>query len=226
MRNIPNALSLLNMLLGVYAIKLGFEGALVKAGYLLFLGAFLDFLDGFAARLLQASSDLGKQLDSFADFTSFGLASAFLVYHTYIYFDFSGPILALPLLLVLSAAWRLSKFNISEQSNTFKGLPSTLSGIFVASLPIVFEHNRLGIDFSREQIFWVLTASILFLSVAMVSPLPLRSLKTKSLNWQSKRLPWGVLLVLFALVVFLGFLAFPLFIVVYVLLSLLQHSPS
>ena len=88
-------LTLLNLFLGVYAIKLGFGGALVKAAYLLLLSAFLDFLDGFAARLMKVSSDFGKQLDSFADFTSFGLAAAFLLYNSYIYFHFSGPILLL-----------------------------------------------------------------------------------------------------------------------------------
>ncbi|CAI8323442.1 MAG: Uncharacterised protein [Bacteroidetes bacterium MED-G17] len=219
-------LTLLNLFLGVYAIKLGFGGALVKAAYLLLLSAFLDFLDGFAARLMKVSSDFGKQLDSFADFTSFGLAAAFLLYNSYIYFHFSGPILLLPLLLVVAAVWRLAKFNISTKSYSFTGLPSTLNGIFVACLPIVFESNRLGIHFSNELIFWLLTSCILFLSLAMIAPLPLRSLKIESLNWQSTRLPIAVLMVIFVAVAFLGFLAFPLLIVLYVLLSLLQHIQS
>ena len=48
----------------------------------LFIGiaAIIDFLDGFVARLLKASSEMGKQLDSLADVVSFGVAPSMIIY--------------------------------------------------------------------------------------------------------------------------------------------------
>ena len=79
MFNIPNLLTAMNMLCGVFAILLAFAGRIDIAPYLIFLGAILDFFDGFLARLLKQQGELGKQLDSLADMITFGLAPGIMM---------------------------------------------------------------------------------------------------------------------------------------------------
>ena len=74
MFNIPNLFTAANMLCGVTAIFLSVAGRIDLAPFAIFLGAILDFLDGFLARLLKQQGELGKQLDSLADMITFGLA--------------------------------------------------------------------------------------------------------------------------------------------------------
>ncbi len=78
---VPNLLTLLNLLSGIFAILLASEGLLAEAAYLILLAAVFDFLDGFAARLLKAYSAIGAQLDSLADVVSFGVAPGFILYN-------------------------------------------------------------------------------------------------------------------------------------------------
>ena len=62
------------------AIVLTLEGQWQWSVYLLLLAALFDFLDGTAARLLNATSETGKQLDSLADMVTFGLLPAIFIY--------------------------------------------------------------------------------------------------------------------------------------------------
>lgn len=79
MFNIPNLFTATNMLCGVLAIILALAGRIDIAPFLIFLGAILDFFDGFLARLLKQQGELGKQLDSLADMITFGLAPGIIM---------------------------------------------------------------------------------------------------------------------------------------------------
>lgn len=79
-KNIPNLLTIGNLLCGLCSIIATFEGYPVWASVFIFMAACFDFLDGLMARLLKAYSDIGKQLDSLADLISFGVAPAFIVF--------------------------------------------------------------------------------------------------------------------------------------------------
>ena len=79
MFNIPNLITALNMLCGVFAVLLAIAGRIDIAPLFIFLGAVLDFLDGFLARILKQQSELGKQLDSLADIITFGLAPGIIM---------------------------------------------------------------------------------------------------------------------------------------------------
>jgi CDP-diacylglycerol---serine O-phosphatidyltransferase len=85
MFNIPNFLTATNMLCGVMAIFLAFAGRIDIAPYFIFLGAILDFLDGFLARLLKQQGEMGKQLDSLADMITFGLAPGVIMMVVVVY---------------------------------------------------------------------------------------------------------------------------------------------
>jgi CDP-diacylglycerol---serine O-phosphatidyltransferase len=79
MFNLPNLITSANMLCGVFSILLSLSGRIDLAPYPIFLGAILDFLDGFAARMLKIQSEMGKQLDSLADMITFGLAPGIMM---------------------------------------------------------------------------------------------------------------------------------------------------
>jgi CDP-diacylglycerol--serine O-phosphatidyltransferase len=74
MFNIPNLFTAANLLSGVFSIIFALMGRIDLAPFLIFTGAIFDFFDGFLARKLNKSGELGKQLDSLADMITFGLA--------------------------------------------------------------------------------------------------------------------------------------------------------
>ena len=90
-QNIPNFLTCCNLLCGCLALVQAFEGNLVWAAYWVGIAAVLDFLDGFAARLLNVVSPIGKDLDSLADMVTFGLVPGVMMYKL-IGFSFSKHI--------------------------------------------------------------------------------------------------------------------------------------
>ena len=134
-KNIPNVLTLSNLTLGLLAIFHGLINSnLVLCSFLIISGVFLDFLDGKIARYLKVESDFGKQLDSFADMVTFGIAPSVIIYKLleasgsdYTYLAFCVPIFS---------AIRLAKYNIdNKQGNYFIGLTTTVNALLLSSLP-------------------------------------------------------------------------------------------
>ena len=149
---IPNLLTLINLIFGMVGIVLAFDGKLHLAGIMVFVAAVFDFFDGFAARLLNAQSDLGKELDSLADMVAFGVLPGVIVYQFIngflgIYFTsfLERPLnlhvnSLLAFLLTAASAYRLAKFNIdTRQSTNFIGLPTPAMAMFFASIPLLAE---------------------------------------------------------------------------------------
>jgi len=129
--HIPNFITLLNLFAGLLSIYYGMINELQFAGMMIFVAAVFDFFDGFTARLLNAKSAIGVQLDSLADMVSFGVAPAFLLFHTIEFsIELTGistweylPFIAL--IIPLFSALRLAKFNIDEEQQTsFIGMPT------------------------------------------------------------------------------------------------------
>lgn len=129
---LADAISLLNLLAGFGAILLAMAGRIDLAAAAILIAVVLDGLDGWFARSLSATHDLGKQLDSLADLVSFGVAPAALLFAT---FGDAVPGIAFPLaLLVLCGALRLARFNALKDSDGYLGLPITGNGIIAPML--------------------------------------------------------------------------------------------
>lgn len=230
--NIPNLITGLNLLSGCIALVFAFEGKLEYASAFVGLGLLFDFLDGFTARLLKIKSDIGKELDSLADVITFGLVPGVLVYllmkqdlnAPYI---FIGSINMLPFIgfiLPVFAAFRLAKFNLDDRQQTlFYGLPTPAMAIFFSSFPLILKGHMAESHFLGDLVsnFYVLTALTLLLSWLMVSDIPLFSLKFKSFRWKPNQLRYVFLGISVVLVLFFLVPAFPLIILLYVLVSLL-----
>ena len=253
MKQIPNLFTLLNLFFGcfaiVYIMQSGImitadpEGSFVvdipekiwMASLFIGIAAVVDFLDGFVARLFKAGSEMGKQLDSLADLVSFGVAPGLIIYQ-FLRLSFAqqeGGLdtsilwLAPAFVLPCAAAWRLARFNLdASQSFSFKGMPVPAVGIFVASLPLIYWNvNEAWI---QELLLnkWFLYAVIFLLSWLMVSTLPLMALKFKDFTIKSNLPKLILAIIAIAAFVLLKWLAIPIIILAYVLLSLLFKNKT
>ncbi|MEI5905759.1 CDP-diacylglycerol--serine O-phosphatidyltransferase [Bacillus spongiae] len=128
-----NALTILNLSLGSFAIINIIEGQLQLGAILIFFAALADRFDGMAARKLGIESELGKQLDSMCDIISFGVAPALLIYLGVIN-EFGAPAMFFTVFYIACGAFRLARFNIAENDGYFSGLPITAAGCFTTIL--------------------------------------------------------------------------------------------
>lgn len=227
-QSIPNLLTICNLLCGVGAVIIAFSNTypLVAASILVFAGAIFDFFDGFAARLLRVQSEIGKQLDSFADLLTFGFApaailSAFLQHNL---FGSTFPPLAIispyeyiyilvPFLIVPFSAIRLAKFNIdTRQTTTFLGLPTPANALFFASV----------IFYSTIESVVLIALSIIF-SLLLVSSIPMFSLKFANYSFSDNYVTYIFLGISALLLAVLFVKAIPIIIFLYVSISLFRY---
>jgi CDP-diacylglycerol--serine O-phosphatidyltransferase len=247
MKQIPNLFTLLNLFFGciaiVFILQTG-ESLVMQDGgswvaqfpekiwwgsVFIGIAAVVDFLDGFVARLFNATSAMGKQLDSLADVVSFGVAPAMILYQllriSYIQEEtgLDTSILALvpAFIFPCAGAYRLARFNIDKsQQFGFKGVPIPAAGLVVASFPLILFGSQ---SFELNTLFtnkWLLYSVILVLSLLMVSRLPLMALKFSDFSVKNN-LPKIILLGLSVItIVFLQWLAVPVIFILYIIVSL------
>lgn len=212
-KQIPNILTLVNLGIGLIAISLLFQNHITlvlgeEVGYfagdvdvkqlaygllpisciLIIAAAIFDFADGAAARILNASSALGAQLDSLSDLVSFGVAPALIARELFLVsalgqdYAMELPLLItwIPFLSCLAGAYRLARFNVETGSNGkagfFQGMPIPFYGILIACLGIGFVINE---QFAK----WILStpyyigAFIIIGSYLLQSRVPFLSMK-------------------------------------------------
>ena len=229
MKHIPNTLTLLNLLAGCMAIVSISNGNLSYASWWLILALVFDLLDGAVARFLNATSPLGKQLDSLSDIVSFGAAPGFMMYTLLDRFTDNTYLPYTAFLLPVFAAIRLARFNIDpSQEKEFRGLPVPAAALMVLSIPMALNCKLGGIpwlnDFYSSPIGLIFI--VVILSVLMVSPMKLFSLKISSIYWKHNRARY--ILIAFTIVLFLMYrFASVIFILVaYFLLSLFNLNEA
>ena len=240
MKHIPNTVTLLNLAAGFLSVLMAFENQLQFAALLVLVAALLDFLDGALAKLLDAVSDLGKQLDSLADIISFGMAPSVLAYKLIEFSLRHGGnfgsmaessmgirlLMLSPLLLVLCAAIRLASFNLQENTMHFKGLATPATGIFFAgiTLAVLAQPSALLTSFIMHPA--VLIGFIVIIGFMMILPLPMFSLKFSGLGWQGNRIRYIFLAVSGILLIILQEIALPVIIIIYMLASIVHILTS
>jgi CDP-diacylglycerol--serine O-phosphatidyltransferase len=161
---IPNAITILNLLCGCIGAVYAFNDSLILAGMYVALGVFFDFFDGLAARVLDVSSELGKQLDSLADLITSGLVPGIVMCQMLA--DATGhadsilvlsdeanwssvtvlfkEVTFLGFFITAASAYRLANFNIdSRQSDRFIGVPTPANAIFIISLGILAQIGQV-----------------------------------------------------------------------------------
>lgn len=138
---IPNLITLSNLLCGFLSILFASKGDYQNAGILILMGMMFDSMDGRIARMLDAQSEIGKELDSLADVVTFGVAPSVLVYYySFSEYGFIGMVIAG--LFPLFGAYRLARFNITTNTSNqhyFTGVPITAAGGIVTLLTLLHE---------------------------------------------------------------------------------------
>lgn len=160
-----NILTLFNLSLGGFAILSIMHDQLNLSLLLIFLAALADRFDGIVARKLNIESELGKQLDSMCDIISFGIAPALLLYEG-IMIDFGAPGAVFTILYIACGAYRLARFNVSENNGYFTGVPITVAGCIATLSFLAYPYV--------EAIFFVFL--MIILSILMVSPFKLKKI--------------------------------------------------
>jgi len=228
-KHIPNSLTLLNLVSGFIATSLATRGYIEQACFFIMAGMLLDFSDGFAARLLKAYSDIGRDLDSLADVVTFGVAPGAVIWYL---LTGSGvpdlPAVAISSLLPAASALRLAKFNNdTEQSTSFKGMATPASAFTVVALVIASRYTESQIYDTLAGSAWFVGGLSLFLAVMMLLNTRMFSLKFSHLKYRGNEERYIFAIVSLLLLVILGLAALPLIMLSYILISIcVRFLPS
>lgn len=262
MKQIPNFFTLLNLFFGCIAIvfilqtgqslvilneQMGtyepyFPEKMGWGALFIFFAAAVDFFDGFMARLLKASTDKGKQLDSLSDVVSFGVAPGMIFYQLLRLgyaqqeggLDVSFAYLLPAFVFSCAVAWRLAKFNVStNQSDRFIGVPSPAAGLVVASFPLIIWFADTNPDSWKAALhvpqllinIWWLYATIVILSFLMVCNRTFIALKFKDYAVKNNLLKYLLLFISLVLLVAMQWMAIPLIFVLYLIFSAFTKVP-
>ncbi len=219
---IPNLLTLMNLLCGAMAVRSAWMlGDLTTAFCWILAAAVFDFFDGFAARLLKSDSAIGVQLDSLADDISFGFAPAAVLYALYMQMPSTGWLgdKAGLIVFVFSAfaALRLAKFNVDDtQHAEFCGLPTPAATLLCTSIAMLTEMREWIVP--RE---WVLALAVV-VSLLMISPIRMFSLKFSGFGWKGNELRYSFLALCIGSIAVLRPCSIPVIIVAYIVISTLR----
>jgi len=183
---------------------------------MIWFGAFFDFLDGFAARLLKVSSEIGKQLDSLADMVTFGVLPGIVVFNILNGYE-DNFVAYLALAIPAFSALRLAKFNIdTRQTVNFIGVPTPANAIFWSAFPFITLND--GLPNWADNIYFFAVATIV-LSLLLVSELELFSLKFKKTGFKENLYQYILILGSFLLLLAFQYSGIPLIIILYITLS-------
>ena len=175
----PGVFTVGNMLCGFISILQSFEGEAIHAAWLIILAGFFDALDGKIARISRSASRFGIELDSFADFVSFGIAPAVIFYSFKLYVLGTWGWL-LGFLFIICGAFRLARFNLEarlEEKPYFTGLPIPVAAITLCGYTL-FSYELWGELLYPE----VLITLVIVFSALMVSGIEYETLPRFSLN--------------------------------------------
>lgn len=237
-KHIPNTITLLNLLAGLLALIHAFNGNYNEAFSLVCLGIFFDFWDGFFARIWKVQSPIGLQLDSLADMVTSGVVPGLVMYKmlgdiqenqaqynltedTY----YMGVVPYLGFLITLASCYRLAKFNVdTRQTDSFIGLPTPANALLIMSIPMIQFHSEFEwlVDFLSNP--YVLVGITVLSSYLLNAEIPLFSLKVKSFSWEKYKMQVVFLILSMVLIALLEFIAIPIIILLYVILSVVNNT--
>ncbi|MFY0631045.1 MAG: CDP-alcohol phosphatidyltransferase family protein [Flavobacteriaceae bacterium] len=242
---IPNLFTLGNLFCGTLATIFAAQYQFEAAALFVVLGIVFDFFDGFLARILGVSGELGKQLDSLADMVTSGVVPGIVMFQLLnesiiikaqnsiadIDVNLEGLISLgsgywpyIGLILTLAACYRLAKFNLdTRQSESFIGMPTPAMSLFVVALPLILVNTE--IEFVKEMISnnYFLIGVTLVLSFLMNAEIPLFSLKFKNFGLKENVFKYLLIAISIVLLITTQYLAIPLIIVIYLLLSVINN---
>ena len=227
---VPNLITLSNLFCGTVAIVFAVRGTIDWAALFVAIGIFLDFFDGFFARLLHVKSEMGLQLDSLADMVTSGVVPGIVMFQllnnsTYVLQTEETFAMLLPyvgFLITLASAYRLANFNIdTRQTSGFIGLPTPANTMFILSLPLILQYQPTELFDSLLHNMWVLLGITLLSAYLLNAEIALFALKFSDYSFKNNALKYVFLALCVILLLSLKIIAIPLIILLYIILSLL-----
>jgi CDP-diacylglycerol--serine O-phosphatidyltransferase len=171
---VPNVFTMGNVVCGFLAILSGFEGQITTACWLIILGAFLDGLDGKIARLSGTTSQLGVELDSLADFLTFGVAPAIIVYIEKLqHLGKWGWIISI--VYIMASSYRLARFNLladTAEKKSFIGLPTPAAATTMVAYIIFSYYLWGGLEYGDYLVMMIILFAVLMISQIEYDPVP------------------------------------------------------
>lgn len=244
-KHIPNLLTLLNMFSGIMALLYAVLGQMELVLMFVCLGVVFDFFDGYVARMLNVSSNLGKELDSLADVITSGLVPGAVMFHLLFWsgsvsnyglsffhfylsnttsengFDIVPTLPMLGFVITFASAYRLARFNIdTRQDKFFIGLPTPANALFICSLPLILEANYGNGLGKILQNSYVLVGITLLSAYLMNSPIRLFSLKKDTNGFKYNWARYVFVLLSVILIIAFKYLAVPFIFILYFLFSI------
>jgi CDP-diacylglycerol---serine O-phosphatidyltransferase len=176
---LPNAITLAALFSGFYGIVMAMNGRFEVACIAIFCAAILDSLDGRVARMTNAQSAFGEQMDSLSDMVSFGAAPALIVY-IWALKDMGKPGWIPAFVYIAGAALRLARFNVNigvVDKRFFQGMPSPAAALLLITW--IWAMDDLGFkQVTRiDWLAWITFAITLFAGLSMVTNAPFYSFK-------------------------------------------------
>jgi CDP-diacylglycerol---serine O-phosphatidyltransferase len=170
----PGTFTMGNVVCGFLAIISAFEGEITTACWLIILAAFLDGLDGKVARLSGSTSRFGVELDSLADFLSFGVAPAAIVYLIKLH-SMGKWGWVISIVYIMASGYRLARFNLlaqTEEKKDFLGLPVPGAALTLVSY-VIFSYNIWGqLEYSEYLLSMIILFSALMISQVQYDAMP------------------------------------------------------
>lgn len=229
---IPNALTMGNLLSGCIAVLFAVQDQMEYVALFVALGIFFDFFDGFFARLLKVQSEVGLQLDSLADMITSGVVPGIVMYQLLLdatdipwgasvdAYHFNMAYLGF--MVTLASAYRLAKFNVDDrQTNSFIGLPTPANTLFIISIPLILIYGEYAFAKAVFTNPYALIGIAIASSYMLNAEIHLFALKFKTWDFGKNKVRYVFIFISILLIIFLQYLAIPLVIVLYVLLSLI-----
>jgi len=214
-KSIPNIFTLLNLLTGCLGI-IYITIDLIISSQLIWLAVTFDYFDGFTARILNAKSEIGKQLDSLADMVSFGVLPSLIMFE--LISDQNYYLAFLALLIAAFSALRLAKFNIDKrQTNIFIGMPTPANALVVSSFPSIIY------IYGWQPGAVILAATVVIMSVLLIVPLKLMALKFEDYSWNRNSMRYLLIGISIVSLLFFKTLAIPAIYLLYLALSLIKE---
>lgn len=240
-KNIPNALTCLNLGFGFWGILLLLNGKVTEATWCIGGALVVDFLDGFVARLLHVSSPIGKELDSLADVVSFGILPSIMLTFMIASITYGIPYehiasinlfdassfsfyLFIGTLPAMFSAVRLAKFNLdTRQSDRFFGVPTPSNAIIVASFNLI-AIDSTSVLFPLVNNLYFICGYCILMSYLLIAEIPLMALKFKDFTWKNNQYRYLLIITALVLLALLQKESILLIMISFVLLSLLQNK--
>ena len=241
-KHVPNLITSLNLLCGSLAVIFAVQGNLILAAIFVAAGIFFDFFDGLAARALDVKSEVGLQLDSLADVVTSGVVPGIVMFQLISRalppngglgadwnssaFDINiKPFALIGLLIIVASAYRLAKFNVDDrQTDSFIGLPTPANALLILSLPLILNYQSSALANSILMNEWFLVGLTVLSCYLLNAELPLFALKFSDWGFKQNKMRYFFIATCLILIIFLKFIAIPVIILFYVILSMISNK--